>query len=161
MTEKQIILKIRRGEIDLFEVLVKTYTKKMFYYVKTRVRREDDASDILQNSFIKAYKSLDKFDVNKKFYAYFFSIVKNEIIEFYRHNPNLVYLNEAHEKIEDVQVPEKIDLSFLPPHHKNVLQLLMDGYTYQEIANKLGKSINTIKTLIRRARLKVNEKNNG
>lgn len=161
MTEKEIILKIRKGEIDLFGLLVSTYTKKMFYYVKTRVRREDDTSDILQNSFIKVYKALDTFDVDKKFYPYFFSIVKNEIVEFYRHNPNLLYLDEIHEKIEDTEHSEKIDISYLPAVHKNVLQLLLEGYTYREIAKKLDKSINTIKTLIRRARLKVNEKNNG
>ncbi len=158
MTDAEIIQKISEGEIDLFEILVKKYTKKMYGYIKQRVRLEDDVSDILQNSFIKVYKALSHFNTQKEFYPYFFSVVRNEMAEFYRKNPYNDSLNEDHESIPTKVEVSEIDFSGLKGEDKNILQLLADGYSYQEIADKIGRPINTIRTIIRRARLHVVKK---
>lgn len=160
MTEREIIKKIKAGEINLFEVFVKKYSSKMHFYIQQRVRRREDAADILQNSFIKAYKALDRFDEKKPFYPYFFSIVKREIVDFYRKNANLLYIPDIQElPIYYEDVKEDIDISDLKDKYRKVLQLLIEGYSYKEIANKLHKPINTIKTLIRRAKLEMTKKN--
>jgi RNA polymerase sigma-70 factor (ECF subfamily) len=154
MDEKDIIKKIQEGQIDLFEYFVHEYASKMFFYIHQRVSNEADAKDILQNSFVKAYKAIDTFDTNKKFYPFFFTIVKNEISEFFRKNKKSVSLDEAVDMIhihESENTPMQI-LPLLKREYGKVLKWYGEGFSYKEIANKMNKPINTVKTLIRRAK---------
>ena len=155
LSEKEVIRKIRYGEIDHFKYFIDKYSKVVYYYVLVRVNHSaQDAEDIVQNAFIKVYKSLERFDPNKKFYPYFFTIVKNEIIEFYRKNKKHLELSE--DLIQEER-ESKLDFEFLmggiKPEYAKVLKLYFeDGYSYEDISKKLVKPINTIKTLIRRGK---------
>ncbi len=158
LSEKEIIKKIKDGEINYFEYFVKRYSKVVYFYVLVRVNRKSaDAEDIIQNAFIKMYKAIDRFDENRPFYPYFFTIVKNETKEFWRRNKKDLPLKEE-VAYEDEEESLELDylLKSLRPEYKKVLKLYFEeGYSYREIAKKLGKPINTIKTLIRRAKKQV------
>lgn len=157
LSDKEIIEKIRNGEIDYFEIFVKKYSKIVFYYTKKKVKSEADTEDIVQNAFIKIYKSLDRFDINQAFYPYFFTIVKNEINEFFRKNKKILPLHEeiAAPELED-EFGFELLIHDLRPEYKRVLELYFrEGYSYKEIGEKLKKPINTVKTLIRRAKEEV------
>lgn len=156
LTEKEIIEKIQSGFIDYYEVLVKKYSDILFYYTVKKVNRKEDAEDIIQNSFIKAYKVLDHFDTSKTFYPYLFTILKHEIVEFYRKHTPTIPLDDQQFTTETNQQTDMVTLlSDLKKDHQMVLQLYIEGYTYQEIASKMSKPINTIRTLIRRAKLEL------
>lgn len=160
-TEKEIIKSIKDGEIDKFKYLVDKYSRVVYYYVLVRVNRNSqDAEDIVQNAFVKIYKAIDRFDPERPFYPYFFTIVKNEIREFLRKN-------KIHLALQEDIVSEEKDVDFgfddlirnLKPDYQKVLKLYFEeGYPYKDIASKLGKPINTIKTLIRRAKEELREK---
>lgn len=160
--DSEAIKKIKQGEINYFEIIVDRYSKKFLNYVKTKVKNLDDCEDIIQNSFIKLYKVLDRFDEKKPLSPYFYSIVNSEIAQFFRDNPKNVVLDEniPSELIakEDDSSEPSLLLENLKGEAKTSLQLLSEGYSYQEIAQKLNKKLNTVKTIIRRAKLEV-EKN--
>lgn len=162
LSDKIVIQKIKQGEINYFEVIVHKYSNKFLNYVKTKVKKKEDCEDIIQNSFIKLYKALDRFNENKPLSPYFYSIVNSEIAQFFRDNPKNVALDEnipseliIHE--DDNSDPNSL-LDNLKGEYKEALLLLSQGYSYKEISDKLNKNINTVKTIIRRAKKEV-EKN--
>ena len=156
LSEKEIVRQIKKGNINFFEVLVNKYSNIVYYYTLRRVRSTTDSEDIVQNAFIKAYKGIDGFDLKQSFYPWFFTIVKNEIIEFIRKNKAHFELTEEMPAAE-VQADEfEYLVKDLKGEYKKVLELYFrDGYSYDEIGKKLKKNINTVKTLIRRAKNEV------
>ncbi len=158
-SEKEIIEKIKQGYIDCFEFLVKKYTSPIASYIRQKTKNADDTQDILQNTFLKAYKAIERFDTNKSFYPYLFSIAKNEVVSFFRKKPNELPLNE------EIEIPnlqkESPDIGLLiknlKPPYREVIQLHLEGYSYREIAQKTKKPLNTVKTLIRRGKMQLKQ----
>lgn len=158
MTDEAATARILAGDIDVFEVLVKRYSAKLLSYVSQRLYKKEEADDIVQTSFIQLYKNLSRFDTKKPLYPYLMQITRNELFTYFRKNKITVPLNDEVEY--GVPPPEQgmgIDsdelLAGLKPEHKNALLWFVEGYSYKEIAKKLGKPLNTIRTIIRRARL--------
>jgi RNA polymerase sigma-70 factor (ECF subfamily) len=157
ISEKEIIGRIKNGEIDYFGYLVNRFSQIIYFYVRKRVRDEHDAADITQNSFIKAYKGMEWFDSKKAFYPYLFTITKNELINFYRKKKYETKLTEDAASYEEKFIDSTADfdsaMDRLKIEYKTVIKLYyIEGYSYKEIATKLDKPINTIKTLLRRAK---------
>lgn len=153
--DKEIIVKVKNGEINYYTLLVRKYSEKFYNYAKQRINNPHDAADVIQNSFIKMYKNIDHFDEARPFSPYFYSIVNNEIAQFYRNNPKLERLNESMEaqssSLDENYTGENILVS-LKENYKETLRLYIEGFSYKEISVKLGKPINTIRTYIRRAK---------
>ncbi len=167
LTDKEIIQNIKRGRIDLFSILVNKYASLITNFVNQKVFDKSEAEDIVQLSFIKFYKAVSRFDENKPILPYLYQIVRNEIKMYFRSHKKTVALDEAIQISEEKELYgfeeqdlEKI-LSQLKANQKKALQLLYDGHTYQEIAKELKVPLNTVRTIIRRARLKIlkNQKN--
>jgi RNA polymerase sigma-70 factor (ECF subfamily) len=157
LSEKEIIIKIKNGEIDHFAFLVKRFSQIIYFYTKKKIRDPHDLADIVQNSFIKAYKGLDRFDIKKTFYPYLFTIVKNEIADYYRKKKSNIKLTEQTAAYEQSFQNEKeefdILLSTLKKDYRTVIELYyLQGFSYNEIAEKVGKPLNTIKTYMSRAK---------
>src|SRR4051812_9813939 len=84
LSEKEIIRRIKSGKIDYFAYFVKQYSQVLYYYGKRKIADEHDVADIVQSCFIKAYKGIGHFDEKKQFYPYLFTILKNQITDYYR-----------------------------------------------------------------------------
>lgn len=147
MTDGEVIRNILEGEINQYEVLVKKYLPKVRMFVNQRVKNIDDGEDIIQETFIRTYKNLERFDQSKSLYPYLLSVATSQIAEFYRKNKKSLVLSEESVVVNDEE-PIVIKLPY-------ILQLIVAGYSYSEIAKKLNRPINTVKTLIRRAKLKL------
>ncbi len=156
LSEKEIIQKIKNGEIDFYSLIVKKYSFLIYQYVKKKIKDTDDVEDIVQNVFIAFYKAIERFNEEKPIKPYLFQIVANELKMFYRKNQKLLPLKEEiiFEKNEENFFDEKV-LDRLNNQEKKFLLMVIDGYSYQEIAKKFKKSLNTIKSIIRRARIKI------
>lgn len=157
--DKEVIKKIKNGEIDHFSTLVKQYESQIYQYVRARLFQKLDADDIVQNTFVSFYKVISRFDETKPVLPYLFQITKNELKMYYRSHKETVSLEDSLEmKTEQAdfyaedysRVLEK-----LSDEQREILQLLEEGYSYEEIAQKYNRPINTIRTIIRRARLQV------
>jgi RNA polymerase sigma-70 factor, ECF subfamily len=161
LTDKEIIIKIRKGQIDAYVYLVKKYTGQIRNYAAERLFDKVEADDIVQNVFLSFYKAIRRFDEKRPVLPYLYEIVKNELKMYYRRHKSTLSLDDrlvnlpAREIFSDSLEEAKDFLRPLPEVQQKIMLLLTKGYSYQEIANYLNKPLNTVKTIIRRARLKL------
>ena len=159
MTDSAAIVRVKEGNIDAFEIIVQRYAGKIRVFVAARLFDKAETDDIVQTSFIQFYKAIPRFDAARPIYPYLLQIARNELNMFFRKRNTTVSLDEnvsagtlgvlvQEEPIEDILAGLKAD-------HKKALSWFAQGYSYKEIARKLGKPLNTVRTLIRRARLHV------
>lgn len=157
LSDKDIIKKIKNGEIDYFSCIVKKYTTSMYRYIERKLFNKYDVDDLVQNTFVSFYKAIDKFDETKPIKPYFFQIVQNELKMYYRSKKHTVQLNEdiylAHDR--DIDITDDSYLKHLNKDEKKIFQWIGEGYSYKEIAKLINKSLNTIKSIVRRGRIKI------
>ena len=133
-------------------------------YARTLTRNEEDADDLVQETFLKVLENRDKFDVSTNMKAWTYTIMKNTFINSYRRAKKsneivdsseetyLYNLNapDAAAKPDETLRANEINnsISRLTPEHREAFQLFHDGYKYKEIADMLGLSIGTVKSRI-------------
>jgi RNA polymerase sigma-70 factor, ECF subfamily len=156
--DKEAILKIRKGEIDSYSYIVKKYTQRIYNYVYRVLFDKSDVDDIVQEVFLSFYKAVNRFNVNKKISPYLIQIAKNQLKMYFRSKKNHLPLKEEliieDQSFNNINSAELI-LKQFPADQKKAMELFIEGFSYNEIANRLKKPVNTIKTIIRRSRLKV------
>ena len=174
-TDEEIILAHKRGEREAFRRLISRYSAPLYNFT-ARLTNKNDASDIVQESFIKAWKNIDRFDPLKaSFKTWIFTIAKNSTTDFLRKKKSFVFSDmskdgdldensfadnipaedilptEALQKLEDSQYLNTV-LEKLPTNYREVLVLhYQEEMTFEEIGKILGKSSNTVKSQHRRA----------
>ncbi len=162
MDDRATILKIREGDIDEYRHIVDAYESKIHGYIRSRLFDKDHADDLTQLVFVKFYKSLALFDSERPILPYLYGIAVTELKMFYRsQKKGRVSLDHAdalstHDSIEDdLEQDDTVReaLTHLTPDQRSAILMHAEGYQYQEIADRLKKPINTVRTLIRRARL--------
>lgn len=157
---------------DFFLYLMQRYETKLLRYVnRTFSTRPEDAEDIVQESFINAYRYLNSFDQRLKFSSWLYRITHNAAVSFFRKakaRPQVVVgedgddlldriasdhdlMEEIHEKLTATQVRDVLER--LDPKYREVLVLrYLEDKEYQEISDILQKPIGTVGTLINRAK---------
>lgn len=157
MKDKEVIKKIKNGEIDYFVFIVKKYQPKLFQFFYQRLTEKDDVDDLIQETLIKFYKNINNFKEEKSIFPYLLAIAQNELKIYWRKNSQkTLSLNEKIE-VNDQNFEEEIDLNIFSMNEKErkIINLLKQGYRYVEIGKILKLNENTIKTIIRRFRLKI------
>ena len=157
LSDKDVIIRIRNGEINHYSYIVKKYTTSMYRYIEGRLFNKYDVDDLVQNTFISFYKALDKFDETKPVKPYLFQIVQNELKMYYRSKKYTVQLNEAiyHTHDRGIDIFDKSYLNYLNKEERKIFQQISEGYSYEEIGKLFKKPLNTIKSIVRRGRLKL------
>ena len=169
-TDEQIVVLTLKNQ-DYYLCLMKRYEAKLLNYIlKISNINKEDAEDILQEVFIKAYQNLNDFDLNFKFSNWIYSVAHNATISAFRKKkvrPQTVSwedkdLNNILESTLDVENTSLQKLTYkqilkiinrLPLKYKDVLILkFMEGKDYREISDILHKPMGTIATLINRAK---------
>lgn len=179
--ENVIIKKAQTGDDSSFETLIELYQDRAYAIAYSIMGNSHDSYDMVQDSFIKVYKHLHKFNFKSSFNTWLFRIIKNTCIdEIRKKNRNktisidYTYANSDGEvtvqyeddskSIEDI-VEEKERASLLKEcleklsvEHRTVIVLYdIKGYDYQEISDLLEVSLGTVKSRIFRARGKLAE----
>ncbi len=97
--EINILSKIKKGDINAFELIVAKYKEKAFTLVLRILKNHEDAEDALQEAFIKAFRSIvdNRFEERSKFSTYLYRIVYNTALDYYKkhksRNYNLISLD--------------------------------------------------------------------
>lgn len=157
LSDKDIVKKIKNGEIDYYSYIVKKYTTLIYQYIKRKLFKKEETDDLVQNVFISFYKALEKFDEEKPIKPYLFQIVQNELKMYYRSKKQTIQLNEDIYLVHDrgIDIIDDSYLNYLNKDEKKVFQQINEGYSYEEIAKLINKPLNTIKSIVRRGRLKL------
>ena len=176
--EIRIVQKVIRGDVNAFEKLVLEYEKSVYNIALRMTGNSEDASDMTQEAFIKAYNSLQSFRGDSKFSVWLYRIATNVCLDFLRsrsRKPTVslsVEDNEGEEVQLDVadesQSPELLldrqmtresvrrGLETLSPEYRQILLLReIRGLSYDEISQALGLEVGTVKSRIFRARKKL------
>lgn len=174
--------KAKAGDDDAFTDLVNQYERRVFRMAKQITQNDEDAEDVLQETFLKAYSHLDDFQGNSKFYTWLVRIAVNEALMKLRkrRSDKTVPLDEPIDTGEDVVAREVAVWEDNPEQHysreeiANILdeavQSLKPAYrtvfvlrdieemSIEETAEALGLSISAVKSRLLRARLQLREK---
>lgn len=160
-SEKGLIKKAQQGDKRAWLSLVKQYEKPIYHTCLRMVSNPDDALEIMQESFMSIYRSLDKYRFESSFKTWAIAITNRRCVEFYRAKK---VLDEEQQEmlIAETQEPESADfMVFMAQQNKQVLQLLnglpwvqkevvelkfFQQFTFEQIAEQLGVSTNTVKS---------------
>ncbi len=166
----QLVKDFRGGDATAARKLYDLYSKAMYNTLIRITGNNEDAADLLQEAFIKAFRKIDTFGFESTFGAWLKKIVINTGLEFLRKKkvrfeelePMMEIRSEETETIE-IQ-PEKIHAAIktLPSGSRTVVSLyLIEGFKHEEIANELGISVSTSKTQYMRGKKMLQEKLKG
>ncbi len=183
-SDEALIQRVLDGDVLAFEELVERYQQKVFNIAYRMSGNHEDALDLSQESFLRAYRALPRFKGQSAFSTWLFRIVNNTCIDALRKRKRqpLVVLStdssieteEGEYQIEfpapESETPEEqalrgelheqvqLALSRLSEEHRLALVLRdIEGYSYEEIAEMLDINIGTVKSRINRARLAMRE----
>ena len=147
-----------------FNHMLTNMEKHLEYFAKRLTKNEDDAKDLLQETFLKALTFQDKFTETTNFKAWLFTIMKNIFINNYRRNvrartiidttDNLYHINSNFNSTSttpETNISEKeirSGISKLEDDHRIPFEMHTRGFKYKEIAEKLDISIGTVKSRI-------------
>lgn len=174
--EKELVARSQNGDINAFEELVCQHERKIFTIAYRMLGNTEDASDISQEAFLRAFSAIKKFRGEASFSTWVCQIVTNlcrdELRKKYRTNVEsldekiTIGDSEIHkqlavsepgpeERYESKELQHKLQslINTLSPEFRMAL-ILRDiyGYSYDEIAEKLECSLGTVKSRINRAR---------
>ena len=142
-----------------FAVLVKEYTEPLYWHLRRMVLDHDDANDLLQNTFIKAWTNIDGFQGNSKISTWLYRIATNEALTFLsRQNANeFISLDDEDASPVNLETDEYFDgdelqrrlqdaLQTLPPKQRMVFNMkYFDEMKYEEMSEVLGTSVGALK----------------
>lgn len=164
----ELVERFQCGDVSAFDVLVLKYQNKIYEIVYSHTRNVEDAYDLSQEIFMKAFKALGRFRKKSSFYTWLYSIAINVCIDHGRKNKRhlMVPIEEWMQSPDSadnmstdngyspagiVELKElKYQLAWaieqLPPKQKIVfIMKRQQGLSLEEIANVLGRSVGTIK----------------
>ncbi len=178
-SDQQLIANYLKGDGASLELLIQRYLKSVYSFIYRCVGNTSDAEDATQEVFVKVWRHLKKFDQNKSFKTWIFSIAKNTAIDSLKKKkviPFSAFENEAGENTitETLADPSPLPselleragiaqmlasaMEKLSPIYRMVLFLRYnDHFNFRQIAESLGEPLHTIKSRHRRALLKLRE----
>lgn len=103
MSDREIICLIREQSTrrKAFEIIVDTYSSRLYWYIRHMVLSHDDANDLLQNTFIKAWLHLDSFRAESKLSTWLYKIAINETLTFLKQKNETIYINDMETELEN------------------------------------------------------------
>jgi RNA polymerase sigma-70 factor (ECF subfamily) len=170
--DQKLVAEFLAGSDGAFEQLVNRYLKAIYNFLYQFTKDRDSLEDLTQETFIKAWKNIRKFDSRKNFRTWLFTIAKNTAYDFLKKKKTLPFSNfiddEGNNKLEnlseDQPLPDEIlvkadsakelekKLQEIPDNYRIILLMhYKDDFSLQEISEILNLSYNTIKSQHARA----------
>ncbi|MEZ4774576.1 MAG: sigma-70 family RNA polymerase sigma factor [Bacteroidia bacterium] len=179
--DRDLVAAAKRGEPNAFETLLKKYRKSVYYMLLKMVKNPDDAEDLTQEAFAKAFNSIEKFDSKFAFSTWLFRIATNNCIDYIRKKRvQTVSFDSPVEgddgssmrfdvKTEDLDPNESMlkdqrrrylnmAIERLPEKYRVLVELrYFQELSYEEVAEELQIPLGTVKAQLFRARELLNQ----
>jgi len=160
--ETNFILRLKdtKTKDAAFRELLSLYKERLYWHIRKIVISHDDADDVLQNTFIKVYRNIDKFKGDSKLYSWLYRIATNESITHINKNAKRMQIsNEEHQKLaidnlkadvyfegDEIQLKLQNAIASLPQKQQLVFNMkYFDDLKYKEIAEILETSEGALK----------------
>ena len=163
LEDLQLIAEVLSGNKQSYGQIIQKYQTKMYNLAYRITHNSEDAMDIVQEGFLKAYYNLNKFDSNKSFMPWIYKITQNTALTHIKKRKSSVDI----EKLKNVIGTDSSDdkklflesvLNSLPPDYRIILELRhYQDLTYEDIAEELDLSVSAVKSKLFRARKHLQE----
>ncbi len=177
LSDSDLVVRFLEGETRRFQELVDRYEQRMVNFIQRSIGDRQRAEDLAQETFIRVYRHIHRFDTSRKFSTWIYTIAsnlaKNELRN--RSRSPLVLFQRLTSSWDDDHRPLQFEDSSmspddmyhkrnlqelvekaaeqLPPHHREVFILReMEGKSYEEIAEITDTQLGTVKSRLNRAR---------
>ncbi len=182
--DEHILVKAAKaGDLSAFEALVNRYERRIFRLAMNITQNREDAEDVMQEAFLKAFEHLGDFEGHSRFYTWLVRITVNQaLMKLRKRRPNVVSLDNEIETEDDL-LPREVEdwgptpeerfeqtelqrilstvIAELEPGFRIVFQLRdVEEISTEETAEILGLSVPAVKSRLLRARLKLRQKLN-
>ena len=182
--ELALVSAAKAGDVSAFEQLVKRYDRNVFRIAQHITHSREDAEDVVQEAFLKAYSNLAQFQGQSKFYTWLVRIAVNEaLMKLRRRRPERFVSLDEDVKTEEDSLPREVadwspnpeqlynqselrdilsrTIQGLPPTFRTVFVLRdVEGLSTEETAEALDLSVPAVKSRLLRARLQLRERLN-
>ncbi|MFQ3296724.1 MAG: RNA polymerase sigma factor (sigma-70 family) [Polaribacter sp.] len=143
-----------------FRELISLYKERLYWHIRKIVISHDDTDDVLQNTFIKVYRNISKFNQDSKLFSWMYRIATNESISFInkRAKERNIAVSEMHEQLtsslesdnyfsgEEIQEILQMAIATLPQKQQLVFNMkYFDDLKYTEISEILGTTVGALK----------------
>src|SRR6476620_8962922 len=182
--ELALVQAAKKGDVSAFESLVKKYDRNVFRIANHITHNREDAEDVVQDAFLKAYENLEQFQGQSKFYTWLVRIAVNEaLMKLRKRRPERTVSLDEDVKTEEDSLPREVadwspnpeqqysqaelkdiltrTIQGLPPGFRTVFVLRdVEGLSTEETAEALDLSVPAVKSRLLRARLQLRERLN-
>ena len=177
LSDSELVKKSQAGETNAFQELVSRYHQKVFMVILGLLRNREDALEVAQDTFFRAFRKINSFQGGSSFYTWIYRIAVNMSIDAQRkqkRNPldfreSMDDVMEAQNEVakdpfadvQDKELREKLTraINDLTPDHKAVIVLrTLEGLSYKDIGEILGCSEGTVMSRLHYARKKLQDK---
>jgi RNA polymerase sigma-70 factor (ECF subfamily) len=169
LDDATIIHQVRDGEVEQYGELMQRYEDKLLRYVTYLLRDSAAASDVVQDTFIKAYRNLQGFNDNYAFSSWIYRIAHNEAMNAIKKNSRLTPLeDESHPqlsyhprtdlKLDSLRLTKDVQqcLGQLEPKYREIIQLVyFEDMKYAEVGDILHIPTSTVGVRLSRAKAKL------
>jgi len=175
--DRQLIERIQRGDSECFRLLFEKYAQRLFNVVCHLVDDYDEANDITQEAFVKAYRSIGSFNFRSEFYTWLYRIGVNQAHDHLRrrkHRMGRLTTSDQADALASrgpdgspdsnrlrLRLQHTIHqiLAALNPIEREIITLReIEGLSYAEIAEMLQISLGTVKSRLARTRANVRQR---
>jgi len=190
-TDGELVQRAREGDRDAFRQLVERYQRRIATLALGMLRNREDALDVVQETFTKAYQSLDRFKGDASFYTWTYRIAVNLCIDHQRREaklppasleprqggragergedplgalPDPSEQGDPYQRTRDAEIAQGLRraISELTPEHRAVILLReVDGLSYEEISHVLECPKGTVMSRLHYARRQLQERLRG
>ena len=174
--EEVLVRRVRRGSLEAYDELVRRYQERIYATIYHMTSNHEDANDLAQESFIKAFQALKSFKGGSSFYTWLYRIAVNKTINFLKQRKNRIHLslndldfNAEHDPdlvalISDktprreanlTELQEKLNTALMKlsePHRLVVVLHDVQGLSHEEIAKVMDCNIGTVRSRLFYAR---------
>lgn len=166
------LLKHDQTKGQAFQTLVKTYQERLYWHIRKIVLNHDDADDVLQNTFMKVWRNLDKFREESSLYTWLYRIATNESITFVNSvkKRSLIPMNDTTEFLlqnmvsdeffegDEIQVRLQEAILKLPEKQRIVFNMkYYDDMKYEDMSEILETSVGALKASFHHAVKKIED----
>ncbi|MBI2874771.1 MAG: RNA polymerase sigma factor [Firmicutes bacterium] len=167
LSDTVLVAAAQQGDLEAFGVLVKRHEKWVYNLAYRMLGHREDASDLAQEAFLKAYRALSRFRGASSFKTWLYRITSNLCLDALRRRTPQRQAGELkptvadpspgpHERAEERERLAKVHAAIVSlPDHQRLCLILRDlqGLSYEEIASAAAVNVGTVKSRLNRARL--------